>query len=667
MAYHGDFMAYLQFGEFTLDMNAYRIFNQEQELSLEPKTLEVLLLLIAHRDRVVHKAELLEQIWHGRNVVDNVLSRSIYELRKALGDSSNNQRYIRTVRGKGYQFIADIGESEESPLKSPNVVQNQNSKQQYGFWALGVLLLAIGAYFLVTTNYFRVDDSLTSAENTSTKPQPIVGVLPIEVKSNDPQLSILSVAISDYLGNRLATGLGVTVLHPDSIAALIQENDDIWAIQKLTQADYLIQGHIEKIPEANTARLYLTLYSKFEGNQLTPVSLGHFEISLPNSSDGLLNMYRERQVLVKNILRLIRPGIVVEEDKTTETESPEAYRLVIAAHRMISLGDCKLIERIDELLQKAVDIDPEFAYAWRLIYSNHYRRVWMCSESTSYYEQALEAAAQADRLLPGRYDVLVTGRVEILTESNRAEEAFELVGDIAGQDVKVLNRAVYVLRYAGFLQRSAAMMETILQRAPLNYSGRPVMQSPNVLLYQNRFSQYLLQLSNSGFIYHDFYRALVAHFQNDDILARQILVKIITEPSDNIFLLHAQSLLSVIDGEQAAAIATVENIAQRRQAIGNIDGEMTYKQAQLMAMAGDTEAALNQLSIAVEQGFFCVSYFLHDPAMGSLREHARFNAIVVRAAQRHLAFAQRFGLTPELPPFAYGSTIPQSMVAITQQ
>lgn len=52
-----------------------------------------------------------------------------------------------------------------------------------------------------------------------------------------------------------------------------------------------------------------------------------------------------------------------------------------------------------------------------------------------------------------------------------------------------------------------------------------------------------------------------------------------------------------------------------------------------LTLAGNTEAALDMFSLAVQQGFFCVSYFLRDPAIHSIRENARFNEIIIRSAQ----------------------------------
>lgn len=74
---------------------------------------------------------------------------------------------------------------------------------------------------------------------------------------------------------------------------------------------------------------------------------------------------------------------------------------------------------------------------------------------------------------------------------------------------------------------------------------------------------------------------------------------------------------------------------------------MTYKQAQLYALAGDKEAALKQLKQSLEQGFFPAQYWQNDPALTSIIDDPRFIELFKQAQQRHRAFAKKFNLTPE--------------------
>ncbi len=72
------------------------------------KVFDVLAYLIRHRDRVVSRRELFEQIWRGRVVTGNVLSRTVMQAREAIGDTISDQAMIRTVQGVGYRFVAEM-------------------------------------------------------------------------------------------------------------------------------------------------------------------------------------------------------------------------------------------------------------------------------------------------------------------------------------------------------------------------------------------------------------------------------------------------------------------------------------------------------------------------------------------------------------------------------
>src|SRR5262245_47022017 len=77
-------------------------------VDLEPKVFDVLRFLIARRDRLVTKEELLENVWSGTFVAPNALTRAVAQLRKALGDDADQPRYIETAAKRGYRFVAPV-------------------------------------------------------------------------------------------------------------------------------------------------------------------------------------------------------------------------------------------------------------------------------------------------------------------------------------------------------------------------------------------------------------------------------------------------------------------------------------------------------------------------------------------------------------------------------
>jgi DNA-binding winged helix-turn-helix (wHTH) protein len=93
-----------RFGPFTLDADTRQLLDGDQPVHLSPKAFDVLCVLLHAAPRVVNKADLHDRIWPGTFVVDANLSVLIGEIRKALADSAQTPRFIRTVHKVGYAF-----------------------------------------------------------------------------------------------------------------------------------------------------------------------------------------------------------------------------------------------------------------------------------------------------------------------------------------------------------------------------------------------------------------------------------------------------------------------------------------------------------------------------------------------------------------------------------
>ena len=96
------------FGPFTLDCRRQRLLRDGEPQALTGKTFEVLRVLIEHRERLVEKQELLRLVWPDVVVDEANLTQHIFTVRKLLGDSSQDARYVLTVSRRGYRFIADV-------------------------------------------------------------------------------------------------------------------------------------------------------------------------------------------------------------------------------------------------------------------------------------------------------------------------------------------------------------------------------------------------------------------------------------------------------------------------------------------------------------------------------------------------------------------------------
>src|SRR5687767_1154577 len=117
------------FGTTCVDASRMTVVRDGVAVSLEPKAMDVLLYLLAHRDRLVTKDELLDAVWKDTFVTPNALTRAIAQVRKALADDAHEARVIETVSKRGYRIIAPVIEtpapdpgSHAAPSQSPTGV-----------------------------------------------------------------------------------------------------------------------------------------------------------------------------------------------------------------------------------------------------------------------------------------------------------------------------------------------------------------------------------------------------------------------------------------------------------------------------------------------------------------------------------------------------------------
>lgn len=113
------------FGQYVVDTRHYSLARAGQSVSVRPKVFDVLCYLLEHRARVVSKQELLDALWREPFVDDFAVPWTVSHLRKALDQERGAQEPIQTVRGRGYRFVAEVGELPEAT--SPPLQADQHS------------------------------------------------------------------------------------------------------------------------------------------------------------------------------------------------------------------------------------------------------------------------------------------------------------------------------------------------------------------------------------------------------------------------------------------------------------------------------------------------------------------------------------------------------------
>lgn len=107
------------FEDCALDMDRCELHRGPELIAIEPQVFDLLVHLIRHRDRVVSKDDLLTTIWKGRVVSESALFNRINAARKAIGDTGERQRLIKTLPRKGLRFVGEVREELLQALPLP--------------------------------------------------------------------------------------------------------------------------------------------------------------------------------------------------------------------------------------------------------------------------------------------------------------------------------------------------------------------------------------------------------------------------------------------------------------------------------------------------------------------------------------------------------------------
>jgi len=120
-----------RFDGFVLDTQRYELRHGDEVVRVEPQVFDVLTQLVRNRERCVTKEELFDAVWGGRFVGEAALTSRIKAARRALGDDGESQRYIRTVRGRGYQFVGTVVDDAPAAVQEPEPQEEPPPPRQH--------------------------------------------------------------------------------------------------------------------------------------------------------------------------------------------------------------------------------------------------------------------------------------------------------------------------------------------------------------------------------------------------------------------------------------------------------------------------------------------------------------------------------------------------------
>jgi len=199
-----------EFGPFRVDPEKEVLLRAGEPVPLTPKTFQILLVLVRHGREVVTKDDLMKMVWPDTFVEEANLSRNIFLLRKALGETPQDHHYIVTVPGRGYRFAEDV---QLVPERELNIVAASRAKVQvqvdetkpWGWIAFAIVLLAAVAggmfrLFLHRSPVLTEKDTIVLADFANTTGDPVFDTtlrqgMAVQLEQS-PFLSLISDALT---------------------------------------------------------------------------------------------------------------------------------------------------------------------------------------------------------------------------------------------------------------------------------------------------------------------------------------------------------------------------------------------------------------------------------------------------------------------------------------
>jgi len=346
------------FGPFHLDPAQRLLFRDAEVVSLTPKALDTLLVLVENRGRLLTKDELLERVWPGTFVEEVTLAKNISTLRKALGDAPGGGEYIETHSKRGYRFVAEVRkvEPETMAVPAPAPFQDQAApgappRSVSNAWRVPAIVL-VCLLFAGGALWHR---SRSQVAPVGTKI--MLAVLPFENLSGDPEQEYFSNGLTEemitHLGRLDPGRLGV--IARTSAMQYKGAHKDARQIGNELHVDYLLEGSVRR--EGSRVRISAQLI------QVSDQSHRWAEDYDRQMSD-ILAVQSE---VAGAIAQEIRLKLTPEEHSRLQNAravNPEAYEDYLKGRYFWNKRTVEGHRKAIEFFEKAVVLDPNYAQAY---------------------------------------------------------------------------------------------------------------------------------------------------------------------------------------------------------------------------------------------------------------------------------------------------------------
>jgi TolB-like protein len=321
-------------------------------LALPPRALETLLYFVEHRGELLDKSSLMQALWPNVVVEENSLNQNISTLRRVLGENPGEHRFIVTVPGRGYRFVAPV-RVLAPPGDADGIAKSDGAAPRPAGRA----------------------ERVTS-----------VAVLPFSNLTGEPAKEYISDGMAEELIHSLAHVPGLKVPARTSSFAYKGRNTDLRQIAHELEVDAVIEGSVRSAGER--VRITAQLIDGKSGYHVWSRSFDRKFADLFELQDECAN----------GLVQALKASMGVqlpEVERSAPTHNLEAYELYLQASHLIALAGERGLLRAVDLLGTATMLDPQFGRAWAAMALAHFMLVGLEYRSRALFADAEKAATRA--------------------------------------------------------------------------------------------------------------------------------------------------------------------------------------------------------------------------------------------------------------------------------